>query len=99
MTGQGGSSLGLKVPYVKVRFLIAVVCLLPIISCSHYEVKSLCVLNFDDEMCWVNKEKNIGFTFKEMGDTNRRAKELPTLNSPIWFALDSYDLERIVDSL
>lgn len=99
MTGRDGSLLSVKGSLTGVRFLLAVICLLSIISCGHKRVKSLCVLDFEANMCWTNREKNEGFEFYEMWTNQKHAKDFPQIDLPIWFAIMSNDLERIVNEL
>ena len=53
-------------------------------------LKSLCILDFKAQVCWVDKEKSEGFKFSEMNDCPFTG---------CWFGIDETDLKRIQSGL
>lgn len=73
--------------------IILAISLTSLISCASIPhgkpISSLCILDFEARMCWVDKAHGQGFTFEDM------TKE----DSVSWFGLNQFDLERIHDKL
>lgn len=76
--------------------------LLLLAACTHqapqekYGLPSLCILDFEKQMCWVSVEKNIGFTFEQM---KAAQKECLSSDKPCWMSLDTDDLKKILRQL
>ncbi len=64
---------------------------------SSTPVKSLCELDFLNKMCWVDKGNKEGFSFKAMETQQIECAVNP--NIPCLYSIDSYDLNRIYESL
>lgn len=97
MMSQTGVFLSVKGLSVKVRFLLAIISLILVTGCISRPVKSLCIMDFQDQMCWVDKENHQGFSFPEMWEQQSRCQTHEQI--PCWYGIDSADLTRIMDSL
>lgn len=56
-------------------------------NCATHQGKplsSLCILDFKDKMCWVDKSHGEGYSFKELAESEIS-----------YFGLNQFDLERI----
>lgn len=60
-------------------------------SCAHTgkPAGSLCLLDFEAKMCWVERGKGTGYPFSEMGK----------LEGVSWFGINELDLVRIYETL
>lgn len=70
--------------------------MMSLISCSTTKgtsgpVRSLCILDFEADMCWFDKVHDRGLTFADMSKCDE--------GGACWFAIDEKDLERIFRSL
>lgn len=59
---------------------------LGVASCGK-RVKSLCILDPDAGVCWVNEAKRIGFTFEQIN-------KMIDGNNPV-YCVDTHDLRRV----
>lgn len=59
---------------------------------SGQPLSSLCLMDFESQMCWYDKEKGFGYTFEYLNNSCKNG-------GPCWFALDEYDLTRIHKAL
>lgn len=62
------------------------------------KLESLCIMNFTDKMCWVNKSKGIGFSFQDMAQDQIKCRKEGS-NTACWYAIDADDIERIAKKL
>lgn len=61
--------------------------------------KSICILDFNTQMCWTNKETNEGFSFQDMLKQQEMCMSAAGANVPCWYGIDSLDLQRIHERL
>lgn len=67
------------------------------LGCTSTPVRSLCVLDFIAQKCWVDKKNDVGYTFAEMTEQNDRC--IKNKQVPCWYSVDSNDLIRIIDGI
>jgi hypothetical protein len=60
-------------------------------------LESLCVLDFEKQMCWVDEKNSNGFPFSEMAERQRACRILT--DTQCWFGIDTKDLSRIQKTL
>lgn len=57
---------------------------------------SICAIDFKNQMCWVEKQKNIGYSFSELDAQNQRCDKGPP--DLCWFAIGHSDLIRLLQA-
>ena len=64
---------------------------------EHPRLYSLCTLDPDAKMCWIDKKKNYGISFDEMKVQNAgcEAGHGPPVGA-CWFGMTNQDLSRII---
>lgn len=62
------------------------------------EIKSLCIPNFVDKVCWFNKKEGIGLTFDQLALQQIECKKENT-NIACYYMIDGHDIKRIADKL
>src|SRR6188508_1157589 len=92
-------SLRLKLTILQSFVLLSVSTLAT--SCAHRKLgrplESLCILDFDKKMCWVDEKAGVGVSFADMDKNQKACKEDPI--EICWFAMDSWDLTRMHQKL
>lgn len=79
--------------------------LLLLMGCVQIPLKSICYMDFKAKKCWVHRDMDIGYDFKNMEMMNEHCSqvsdkgELLYPNAPCWYAIDSTDFERIQQRL
>lgn len=79
---------------LKIKEALAICSAILAVSCESKPVgeplRSLCILDFKAQTCWVDKAKGEGFKFSEMNDCPFTG---------CWFGIDESDLKRIQSGL
>lgn len=81
---------------VEVRFLLVIICLV-LSSCVSKPIRSLCIMDFENQMCWTDQQTGDGISFREMSVQQLECSVLP--NGNCWYGIDSFDLLNIYESL
>ncbi len=57
-------------------------------------IATLCILDFEKEMCWVNKGEGKGFTFKAIRESQITCYQG---KNECWYAVDGSGLRRLIN--
>lgn len=57
-------------------------------------ITTLCILDFEKEMCWVNKGEGKGFTFKAIRESQITCYQG---KNECWYAVDGSGLRRLIN--
>lgn len=78
----------------KTSLILLALLVISLTSCTTHKgapLQSLCILDFEAKVCWVNKAHGVGFSFDEMNGCDSGGK--------CWFAIDEHEIERIFSTL
>lgn len=81
---------------VEVRFLLVIICLV-LSSCVSKPIRSLCIMDFENQMCWTDEPTKEGLTFEQMSIQQLECYVNQTV--PCWYSITGSDLTSVVDSL
>ena len=67
---------------------------------EHQRLYSLCTMDFDAQMCWIDKKKNYGYSFGELNVQNKGcAQGLGPPQGACWFGITDRDLARMISEM